>query len=369
MFFESATVKGYKSEDFNHLFNKVTGLSMTWGKTLADDPDFSPVGPLIADIEISAGRCSGNCPMCYKENKSSAPIENMSLETFKKVLAKLPKILGQVALGITDIENNPDIWAIMDHCRLKHVVPNVTVNGCGMTPEVLDKLAEKCGAVAVSHYDDDRCFDTVAGLVARGMTQVNIHKLLSIETYDSCFELLDKAAGDPRLKGLNAVVFLVLKPRGRGVSLTPLRDVEAYKKLIVHAAEKGVSYGFDSCSAPMFLASVEGHENFDKLKTLAEPCESWRFSTYIDVHGQMFPCSFSANGDGIDLLSDAVESVFGVWNSEQVSCWRRKLLGNGCNCPVYDIGPRKSYIEQLEQEKKYVHDVKVQLHEKKERVR
>jgi MoaA/NifB/PqqE/SkfB family radical SAM enzyme len=336
--YENDSVKVLRSPEMNYLFNKKTGFMALFGKTQDEDPDFSPYGPTIADIEIST-KCSKGCKFCYKSNTPKG--ENMDLATFKKVLSKFNRTLTQVALGAGDIDANPDIWAIMEQCRASGVIPNITINGARMAPELFDKLASLCGAVAVSHYNDDECFNAVQELAKRGMKQTNIHALLSRESYDKCFDLIDKAATDPRLSGLNAIVFLSLKPRGRGTSLTPLRDVAAYRKLVEYATEKGISYGFDSCGANVFLEAMKDHPDYDRFEVLAEQCESWRFSTYIDVQGRMFPCSFSADGEGFDLTSDEIESIDQIWNSDKVSNWRCKLLGNCCNCPVYDIGPLK----------------------------
>lgn len=84
-------IKRLTSPEVNYIFNKNNGISMVWGKDVNDDPDYSPYGPFIADIEITT-ICSGinniPCPFCYKSNTTKG--HNMSLETFKKVFAKLP---------------------------------------------------------------------------------------------------------------------------------------------------------------------------------------------------------------------------------------------------------------------------------------
>lgn len=59
------------SEDFNHILDKVTGASYTWGRKKEDDPEFSPFGPLIADIEVTTicGGPNGKlCPMCFPKD-------------------------------------------------------------------------------------------------------------------------------------------------------------------------------------------------------------------------------------------------------------------------------------------------------------
>ena len=79
----------------------------------------------------------------------------MSLETFKKLAAKLPRMVGQIAFGIGDIDSNPDMWKIFDHARSLKIVPNVTVNGAGITDEIAQRLAsiiEESGEKACPEY-------------------------------------------------------------------------------------------------------------------------------------------------------------------------------------------------------------------------
>ena len=141
-------IKRIRSKYYNHNFDTETGLSIRWGKTMAneDDPILSPIGPEIADIEISTV-CNGigktmdarkPCPWCYKSNTGCG--SNMSFDTFKSIFHKLPKNLTQIAFGIGDIDGNPDLWRIMEYCRsnsYNSVVPNITVNGMGVDTKVV----------------------------------------------------------------------------------------------------------------------------------------------------------------------------------------------------------------------------------------
>ena len=56
---EDGESKCLASEEYNYAFNKRTGFFARWGRTLEDDPQWSPFGPEILDLEISAGECSG----------------------------------------------------------------------------------------------------------------------------------------------------------------------------------------------------------------------------------------------------------------------------------------------------------------------
>ena len=346
--FENEDVKLCRSSDYNFSFNKKNGFFARWGKTKEEDPVYAP-SPEILDIEIST-ICNGvngkPCPWCYKSNTGEGT--NMSLETFSTVLDKINPLgtLTQVALGIGDIDSNPDLFPIMEHCRSKNVVPNITINGWNLQDKYADELSRLSGAVAVSHYyDDDVCFDVIKKLTDRGMDQINIHKLLSVETYESCFELINKAKNDPRLEKLNAIVFLLLKPKGKRNKLHSIKDVESYKKLIDYAFESKVNFGFDSCSAGKFMKAVEGHKDEKMLKMMAEPCESFGyFSSYVSVEAKYAPCSFTEGEkdweNGIDMIQ-VEDFMKDVWFSEKVNKWRKhttelRKCGN-FDCPFFDI--------------------------------
>ena len=101
---EKDNIKAVKSPFYNYVFDKKTGFFARWGQTKEDDPEFSPYGPEIADIEISSandddvknansdmiitnGGCSGKfCKkFCYKQSTSDKTV-HMSLDTFKQIL-------------------------------------------------------------------------------------------------------------------------------------------------------------------------------------------------------------------------------------------------------------------------------------------
>jgi len=345
-------IKRLKSPNYNYTFNSETGFFARWGKTIEDDPDYSPFGPEILDMEISTickGIGLGPCRWCYKSNTSVG--ENMSFEKFKTIFHKLPKTLTQIAFGIGDIDSNPDFFKIMEYCRnndYNYVVPNVTINGYNVTDEQADKLAELCGAISVSMYKPkDVCYDIIKRLSDRGMTQINIHRLVSYETYNDCLEVMQDSKEDPRLEKLNAIVFLSLKPKGKRNNYKKL-GTEKYKALIDYAFENEVRVGFDSCSAPMFLESVKDRDNYKTLEQMSEPCESYLFSFYVNVEGKTTPCSF-LEGRGYEEIdvAECDDFVKDIWNAKPVQEFRKTLLataekctinGTGCRfCPEYDI--------------------------------
>lgn len=336
------------SPEFNCFFDKKTGLTVTYGKTKDDNPDYCKYGPLIADIEIT-DICSGIsgqvCPFCYKSNLPTNK-KNMSLDTFKIIFDKLTKnkILTQIAFGVdSHCTSNPDVWDIMKYTRDNGVIPNVTV--AQIDEATADKLAEYCGAVAVSVYDNkDVAYDSIKMLTDRGMKQINIHRLVEKKSFVKTIEVIDDIKSDPRLAKLNAIVFLSLKQKGRGVWFERVDDIQ-FLGLIKHAIENKINFGFDSCTASKFTKTAKLLGIYDKIKDMIEPCESTLFSSYINVDGEFYPCSFTEKTAGWETGIDVVhcdDFIKDVWNNERTVKFRNQLLTdldcNNCrHCPLYDI--------------------------------
>ena len=330
-----------REENYNFNFDLKTGFFARWGKTADDDPEFSPYGPELADIEIATS-CKGVgsvCDFCYKKNNPNG--EYMSLETFKKLFSKLPPTVTQIAFGIgglSDEEINPDMWEIFDYCRERKVIPNVTINGANLTDAIAKKLVEKCGAVAVSYYDKETTFDAIKKLTDLGLEQVNIHFMLAKETFSKAISLMmDK---DKRLEKLNAIVFLSLKKKGRAKDRYTQLSKTKFRELVTLAINKGVPIGFDSCSAFKFMESVD---NDKKYEPYIEPCESSLFSSYFNVKGDFYPCSFMEGEadwkEGIKL-EDINNFLKDLWHNKKVVDFRNKVIAcRSCkqSCVHYKI--------------------------------
>jgi len=321
--------------DYNYIFNMKTGFFARWGETLKKNPEFSPIGPELLDIEVST-ICSTSCPWCYKSNTSNG--KNMSFIKFKKIFDKIPHNLTQIAFGIGDLDANPDLWKMFKYCRENRVIPNLTISGHTINNSLAEKLSKYCGAVAVSHYKDDDCFNAVKLLTDKGLKQTNIHKLIAKETLESCYDLINKAKNDSRLKKLNAILFLSLKKKGRGINFHVLSQAE-FSELVNYAFKQDVSIGFDSCSANKFLQVIKNHKKRAIFEMMTEPCESTCFSLYINVEGKAFPCSFLEGENGIEGINVLQVNDFlnNIWFEENNKKFRQKLIKNGRECPCFII--------------------------------
>lgn len=341
---ESKNAKILCSKDYNYIFNKNNGAFLRWGNTVEEDPTYCSYGPEIADIEIVAGKCSGNCSFCYKINNLATEKNIMSLDAFKLIFDKLPKTLTQIAFGITDIYANPDFFKIMEYAKNNGVIPNYTTSGNDLDDFAVSESIRLCGAVAVSIVNKEKSYNAIYKLTQAGLKQCNIHYMLSDESYENAFKLIDDIKTDERLKNINAIVFLQYKDKNPNAKFHSINDVNKYKKLIEYCENKNISYGFDSCSAGIFLKSITDRKDKDKLEQCVDSCESMRMSIYINVDGIVFPCSFCEDvadwKTGIDMLQ-CKDFLTDVWNNEKTVKWRNGLINSmtdGCaKCLIYNI--------------------------------
>ena len=344
-------VKVFRSRDYNYNFRLSDGYFQRWGRTFKDDPIYSTFSPEIMDIEISAGEsCPMTCPFCYKGNKKGDPekSDHMSLETFKGIMATLPRInnipfVCQIAFGITSVGAHPQIFEIFQHCRDNTIIPNVTINGADpLTDEQVATLIKLTGAMAVSvnKFNFENGVDLIKRLTDAGGKQINIHYVISKQTLDFAYQLCDSIKNDPRLSKMNAIVFLGLKPKNRG-QVFDILHTDDYIKLVQHCLEIGIRFGFDSCSAPKFDRALEVSDLDDAKKrwlaACSERCESGLFSAYIDCDGKYWQCSFGEGMDisyGIDVTG--ISSFHDeVWTTEKMGEWRTRLLELNRECPLY----------------------------------
>ncbi len=329
--FENKNSKILRSLNYNYNFNKSNGFFMRWGEKPENDPQFSPFGPEIADIEITS-ICSMGCNYCYKSNTSIG--SNMSLDTFKKIITTINKNnqLTQVAFGLgATAEENPDLWDMCSYLRSIGIVPNGTV--ANITNETADKIASLFGACAVSiHADKNICYDSVKRLTDRGMKQVNIHHVIYDSNFEETLNIFNDIKNDSRLKKLNAIVLLSLKKKGRAVKGFNVLPQEKFNILVKKAFELNIPLGFDSCSAHKFLNAIKEHPDKKNLEMMVEPCESASFSLYTNVDGKYYPCSFAESGEGVDLVN--CDNFDEVWNNNP---FRHNLISNNRVCPLFDI--------------------------------
>jgi len=330
------------SPDYNFVFNKKTGFFARWGATYEDDPEYCPYGPELLDIEIST-ICSRACEFCYKSNNHIG--DNMSIDTFKQILAKLPPTVTQIAFGIGDTDANPDMFSIFRATRDAGIVPNVTIQPGPMPETTANLLMHYCGAVAVSHYGLFETMDTIRQLAKykKKDQQINVHTMLSNETYLQVKNIVTNWKYMESL-GADAVVILMLKTKGERNEHTQATDLE-FRYIMNKCMYSKIKFGMDSCASHRFIKylterTTEGDmtpEELEKMYEVIEPCEGTLFSYYINVKGEGYPCSFLEGVmEGVGVL-DADDFIKDVWYNGFNEHYRRNQINTGRHCPMYQI--------------------------------
>jgi hypothetical protein len=340
--------------DFKHIVHKDLSLKFrkSDGYTVMEgnnEDTYSPVGAFICDIEATT-ICHGVpqadgtkklCEFCYKNGNPNGTY--MTIDTYKTVLNNLNQnnTITQVALGVdAEAKTNPDLEAILAYTRSVGIVPNLTV--AALDDETAQLVAKYCGATAVSVYDCfDTAFDTIKKLTDLGMNQINIHRCIYEENFDETMSIIDAIGSDPRLAKLNAIVFLSLKQKGRGIGYQRLSD-EKFQRLYDRCIDDKIRFGMDSCSSHRFLEAAKKYGNHDDIVDYVEPCESYgQMSSYCNVDGHYFPCSFVEGAlgweTGIDLTRKDLNFLDDVWYSPKLSDYRARSLACGRKCLHYKI--------------------------------
>lgn len=334
---ESPNIKMVKSSNYNYKFDKRTGLFVRCGKTFHDDPQMAPAFEIL-DWELSTS-CDNNCAFCYKGNTEHGT--TVSLIDFKETIDRLKKlnpIWCQVAYGIGSLKYIPDLDQMLKYTRLSGIIPNITISCLETDTRGIEAIKKECGACAISNYHPALTIETAKFLRENSnLAQVNVHQVLSKETYINAIHLLEIIAELNKVKQnpVTAVVFLWIKPKGRAVSnnYSAVSQVEL-NYIIDFAMDKGIGIGFDSCSAPMVMR----HPDMINQEVFIEPCESTLFSAYLDVHGDFYPCSFTtgiSKHDAINIRD--VVSISDIWNSPLYVEFRTRLLKSGRSCPSYRL--------------------------------
>ena len=330
-------------EDYYSYFSKLSGYRLLFGKTLKDDPEWCELGPEIMDLEISVNGCptinGHNCKFCYKNNTNKTPY-NMFFDTFKSIINKMPKNLQQIAFGITGVKTNPDFPKMIQYCKDNGIIPNFTTNGVDLDDDFIKEHCCKCGAIAVSCYEGAKeiCYDTIKRIhTILPEMHINSHIVLSKGTFNHVMDVL-KDISEGKVAGLRSLVFLRIKPVGRAACMDCGVTGEMYTKIIRFCTEHDISYGFDSCSAKSVI-SVLKNLGKDNLCNNCESCESSRFSSYINVKGEYWNCSFCENNQNIMKPIDVLKcnSFDEVWHNKELDIIRTKSMKCCSSCPWYNL--------------------------------
>ena len=322
--------KQFKNDHYELLFNMKTGFEVLRGINGHPDP-FSLEMPSMIDCGIM-GHCENKCLFCYQGDKEEP---NMSLEDFKKIIDECKYHTNQTALGGRGDPNlHENFKEIMEYARNNNVVPNYTTSGQNLTQYQVDISKNLAGAVAVSDYNRNFTYRSLKMFMDANV-KTNIHFILSKNSVDCAINILrgiDVWDGRVNLDKLNAVIFLLFKPQGRGKSLqwTPkAHQLYQFSKLIKDPKCK-FKVGLDSC----LVCKIIKYANFSPIQKMAiDTCESGRMSVYVTPDMKLVPCSFADHDSyGVSIKDEPIKEVWE--SSEPFIQFRESLKKNPEQCPV-----------------------------------
>lgn len=322
--------KRFENDDYIVCFNTKTGFEVLHGKN-GTDP-FKTELPLLVDVGIM-GHCLNSCSFCYQGDKDEA---HMSLENFKRIIDQVKHHTNQVALGGRGDPNlHPQFKEILEYARANDVVPNYTTSGRNLTDNQIE-ISKICGAVAVSDYGQDFTFSALKRLMDAGI-KTNIHMIFTRQTFAKAVDIVndtDVWSGNVDLTRLNAVIFLLFKPQGRGkdkIGMIPTKgQLESFAQVAFQSKAK-FKVGMDSC----LINHVSKYGEPNEIQKMAiDTCESSRMSVYISPSMHLIPCSFADHElSGIKILEQ--HGIQAIWNdSFQFTQFRNRLKNNPNCCPI-----------------------------------
>jgi len=313
------------------MFDLDLGIEVLKGLNGNPDP-FVLNGPSLLDVGVM-GHCHNNCAWCYQGSNKQ---DHMTIENFKMIVDQCKHMTNQIALGGRGDPNlHPDFKEMLQYCRDNQIAPNYTTSGNMLTDEQIE-ASKLCGAVAVSMYNMPFTFSALKRLMEHKI-KTNIHFVVTSSTLSQAISLIYDDNIWRRfidLDNLNAIIFLLFKPVGKGVKykhLSPnLQSIEHFAKAIQNQKCK-FKIGMDTC---MMNKISQVRELTPEEELMGDTCESARMSAYISPDMVMKPCSFSSDGNYVIVTKE--QTIEQIWKqSSEFEKYRKLLLTKKDECPIF----------------------------------
>ncbi|MBF0119770.1 MAG: SPASM domain-containing protein [Desulfobacterales bacterium] len=248
-------------------------------------------------------KCSVYCPHCYM-GAGTEEIGELSTELFKDCLNILSSMkVFHIALGGGDALERPDLFEIADYARKIGIVPNLTISGINMTPNISEKM--KCfGQINISMdgvYEYYSVFrgknlfevaDYAIGCLVKAGISTGINCVVGKSNFSHIPKLFKYAAK----KKLNEIEFLRLKPSGRCNDIyykekTTFEQNISLIPLLSRLSQKyGITAKIDCSFVPMLCYHNPPLDILDKMA--AYGCEAGNVLLGIRSNGSVCGCSF-----------------------------------------------------------------------------
>lgn len=327
---------------FWELFNENNGTLFRSNVNGTNNDPLMRSFPELIDVGIM-GHCTsgekGFCKAvgvdCYQRGSTSNK-KNMPFSNYKRIIDEAKGKTFQIALGgAGDPNKHEEFEEILKYTRDNNIIPNMTTSGFDISDREIALIAEYCGAVAVSYYSkfvsgketNEQTLCAISRL--KSLVPTNIHYVVSEDSIDEATFRLENEIWP---KEVNAIIFLLYKPVGFGISNKVIRKGDKLCRFMDAALKRKHEYriGFDTCFTPILV------DYKDRLEIQSvDFCEAARFSMYIDSEMYAYPCSFDNQLGNYKISLDG-SNIQTVWDSPIFEKFRNRITG--CvNCDAYSI--------------------------------
>jgi radical SAM protein with 4Fe4S-binding SPASM domain len=314
------------------------------------------IGILSAPTEVHfavTNRCSAGCEHCYMDggDRDRGELDTADFKRALDVLAQMK--VFHIALGGGDALERGDLFDIAAYARKIGLVPNLTVSGLNITPEIAAKMTI-FGQVNVSMDGIDGDYGVYRGqnmfeaadraldyLIEAGVP-TGINCVVGRRNFNGIKALFLYA----KKKKLNEVEFLRLKPSGRGkdIYLEACTTFEQNTRLVPvlakYSRKTGITAKIDCSFVPMYCYHRPPVEVLESMATYG--CEAGNILLGARSDGSVAGCSFL---DGVGKTVFDLPSSFGdpdgcfktmrTWTERAVepclSCDYLHLCKGGCH--------------------------------------
>ncbi|MCK4753575.1 MAG: radical SAM protein [Planctomycetes bacterium] len=307
------------------------------------------VGILSAPTEVHfaiTNKCSAKCPHCYMQAGQKDEHE-LDTKSFKRALDVLAEInVFHIALGGGEALERHDLFEISEYARQKGLVPNLTISGAKVTPEIakkmkvfgqvnisLDGVGEKYGVFrGINMFETaDKAMDM---LVEAGVP-TGINCVIGRENFDGIDELFEYA----KKKNLNEIEFLRFKPSGRAAQLydkkkTTYEQNIALTPMLADLSKKhDITAKIDCSFIPMLCYHKPPRRILEAIATYG--CEAGNVLLGIRSDGSVSGCSF-LNTSGLSVFDlSSAENRSKCF--EKIKTWVQNAPQPCCDCDYLDI--------------------------------
>jgi radical SAM protein with 4Fe4S-binding SPASM domain len=251
-----------------------------------------------------------------------------------------------VALGGGEALERPDLFEIAEYARTKGLVPNLTVSGLNITPDIAQKM-KVFGQVNVSldgigagysvfrGKDMFAVADKALDMLAATGVPAGINCVVGRRNFDGISELFEYA----KKKKLNEIEFLRFKPSGRGGPLyarehtTYEQNVSLTPMLAALSAQYGITAKIDCSFVPMFCYHNPPRQMLESMATYG--CEAGNILLGIRSDGIVSGCSF-LKSSGLSVF-DLPSALRKHASFERIRTWTQTAPEPCRSCTYLDI--------------------------------